>query len=215
MESWLADQKPTIENFKNIWRGTYIYHAIILGIILSVASWWVNSGVMGVLIYALFFTAFDCLGWRLIIMPFIDTAKRVIENYNAKIISCENLDSEDSKKTSFKELCKLNQAETLETLNNAKAAYRSMQTMFQWLMFIPVYLVWGHWSVLGCVIVWWFGFDDLLYYILLKIPAKLEDRYEWLESWTVHLIHRKPVYGKLFISFSIAGLILGVFLGYI
>ena len=103
----------------------------------------------------------------------------------------------------------------LDNLMDAKAAQRSMQTVIQWILFIPVYLIWGYWSVLGCLIVWWFGFDDLLYYILLKIPAKLKDRYEWLESWTVHLLHRKPVDGKLFVGFSLVGILIGSYLGYL
>lgn len=215
MESWLADQKPTIENFKNIWRGTYIYHAIILSIIFSVGSFFLGSGVWGVLIYTLLFTAFDCLGWRLIIMPFIDAVRYILSDYENKIINADLQYSGNIKKDEYKNLCLMCQAENLKKLNNAKAAYRSMQTMFQWLMLIPIYLLFGYWSVLGCLIVWWFGFDDLLYYFLLKIPVKIEDRYEWLESWTVHLLHRKPVDGKLFIGFSIVGVLIGSYLGYL
>jgi len=213
MESYLADQNPTIQTFKNIWNGTYIFHAIILAIIFSVTSFFLGSGVWGVLIYTLLFTAFDCLGWRIIIIPFIETTKRIIEYYNTKIINCELLDSSDSQKADFKSLCLMSQAEHLKSLYNAKAAYRTMQTMFQWILLIPVYLIFGYWSALGCLVVWWFGFDDLLYYIINKESIKETKRFEWLESWTVHLIHGKAVDLKLFVGFSIIGALLGAYLG--
>jgi hypothetical protein len=159
--------------------------------------------VWGVLIYTLLFTAFDCLGWKVIILPFIEEFKKSINSDNFLI---------DEVGGDIKTL-ELEQLQRLEILKTAKAAYRTMQTMFQWILLIPVYLIFGYWSALGCLVVWWFGFDDLLYYIINKESIKETKRFEWLESWTVHLIHGKAVDLKLFVGFSIIGALLGAYLG--
>lgn len=71
-------------------------------------------------------------------------------------------------------------------------AYRIMQTSFQILCLILIGIVGGIIPVIGCVLLHWFGWQDILFYFVLKIP--LPKAWNWL-GWTpIGLIAKvKPI----------------------
>jgi len=40
-----------------------------------------------------------------------------------------------------------------------------------------------------CVVVWWFGFLDYLYYIILNVS--IDEYLSWMENWSVHWVFKK------------------------
>jgi len=66
--------------------------------------------------------------------------------------------------------------------------YRIMQFLFFFLSLVIV-LLFDFRVMLYCIIVWWFGFLDYLYYIILKVP--IDEYLCWMENWSVHWVFKK------------------------
>ena len=65
--------------------------------------------------------------------------------------------------------------------------YRIMQNFFMIMIFIVVYFYTGWICLLACVLGWWMGGCDLLYYITLRNKLPDED-YWWMKGWSVWII---------------------------
>jgi hypothetical protein len=65
--------------------------------------------------------------------------------------------------------------------------YRIMQNMFMVMIFIAVYFYTNWICLLACILGWWYGGCDLLYYILLKRGVREQDHY-WMRNWSVWLV---------------------------
>jgi len=65
--------------------------------------------------------------------------------------------------------------------------YRIMQNMFMVVTFALIYLYAGWCCLVGCVLGWWCGGCDLLFYILLRVGLAKEDYY-WMKGWSVWLV---------------------------
>jgi hypothetical protein len=70
--------------------------------------------------------------------------------------------------------------------NTIKIPYRIMQNMFMVITFITVYFYTGWQCLIACIIGWWCGGCDLLYYILLRGKVSEQDYY-WMKGWSVWL----------------------------
>jgi hypothetical protein len=65
--------------------------------------------------------------------------------------------------------------------------YRVMQNMFMFMTFFAVCFYTGWLCLLACIIGWWCGGCDVLFYIVLK--EKFQDYdYYWMKGWSVWLI---------------------------
>jgi hypothetical protein len=65
--------------------------------------------------------------------------------------------------------------------------YRIMQNMFMVIIFMVVYFYTNWICLLACILGWWMGGCDLLYYILLRIEIREEDYY-WMKGWSVWIV---------------------------
>jgi hypothetical protein len=65
--------------------------------------------------------------------------------------------------------------------------YRIMQTLFQIVTLIVVYYYAGTICLIACILGWWMGGCDLLYYIVLKEKFQEYD-YWWMKGWSVWLV---------------------------
>jgi hypothetical protein len=101
--------------------------------------------------------------------------------------------------------------------------YRIMQNMFMVIIFIAVYFYTNWVCLLACVMGWWMGGCDLLYYILLKGGVREQDYY-WMKGWSVWIVitYVKRILladeyiGKVeFITVCSIGLILGFAINFI
>jgi len=170
--------KPTIEEFKWLWLSQYTYQAIIVGTVLVVVDLlWYHTGLIGWLVYGLLWTTFDVFGWHNIIRKYDD------------IVVCSSRDH------------------YTVWLKTSMLAYRSIQTMTQYLFLIPVAMHWGWGPVAACMITWWFGGYDLLYYGIAR--ARIEDHLPWVEGWSVHIIFNWIVTRNKFIVLAVIGYVIG------
>ena len=65
--------------------------------------------------------------------------------------------------------------------------YRIMQNMFMIIIFIAVYFYTNWICLLACILGWWMGGCDLLYYVLLKKGVREQDYY-WMKGWSVWIV---------------------------
>jgi len=70
--------------------------------------------------------------------------------------------------------------------NTILTPYRIMQNMFMVITFIAVYFYTDWQCLIACIIGWWCGGCDLLYYILLRGKVSEQDYY-WMKGWSVWL----------------------------
>lgn len=66
--------------------------------------------------------------------------------------------------------------------------YRIMQFSFFFLSLAFV-LMFDLRTALFCIVVWWFGFLDYLYYIILNV--EIDEYLQWMENWSVHWVFKK------------------------
>ena len=101
--------------------------------------------------------------------------------------------------------------------------YRIMQNMFMAIIFIAVYFYTNWICLLACILGWWMGGCDLLYYILLKKGVREQDHY-WMRNWSVWLVLTpvknlflidKYIGKKEFVFVTILGLVIGLVISFI
>ncbi len=66
--------------------------------------------------------------------------------------------------------------------------YRVMQFSFFFLS-LGFVLMFDVRVMIYCVVVWWFGFLDYLYYIILNVS--IDEYLSWMENWSVHWVFKK------------------------
>jgi len=66
--------------------------------------------------------------------------------------------------------------------------YRVMQFSFFFLS-LGFVLMFDLRVMIYCVVVWWFGFLDYLYYIVLR--ATIDEYLSWMENWSVHWLIKR------------------------
>lgn len=183
MEIWDVYQKPKFNDLVKIIKSSNILLLFIIAIALIIINIFFKQNIFGLFIYSILFVIFDSLGWHYIIL--------VETNYARKLLIISN-------------------STDVSDLFVSKIAYRVMQTMFQWLMLVPVYFLWDLSTAISCLVLWWFGFDDLLYYFALGVSLNKESNFNLLKSWSVHLLYKGDVTKFLFVFFSILGLIISI-----
>jgi len=88
--------------------------------------------------------------------------------------------------------------------------YRIMQNFFMWYTVLQFVFVNYHISI-ACIISWWFGMADLLYYSMLRIP--IDGKLPWMDNWSVHWVMSKlgaPCNRFTFYAMAIIGFLLSV-----
>jgi len=66
--------------------------------------------------------------------------------------------------------------------------YRVMQFSFFFLS-LGFVLMFDIRVMIYCIVVWWFGFLDYLYYIVLR--ATIDEYLSWMENWSVHWLIKR------------------------
>lgn len=99
-----------------------------------------------------------------------------------------------------------------ELAGRSYMSYRILQTILQIVLLLV--FIQNLFGVLAIVVVWWFGFADILYYLMLKVPIN-EQHFNWMENWSVHWLLKKAdsnykCQKKQFLGFGVFGLITGL-----